>query len=163
MPPACAAATPEASRDMSSGTLGKGMKKRVFLTVFIGLPISLIALVGSVWAFWIVAKNPRFFYFLPIGVAGLWAIFTGLRNIWRFDTAHLDLRWHDWIGGILGFAANGLILYVAGDGLYSYFTERYWSGDFWFTILFGVYSSAVAVAAFLIVLFRFIQRHFQKN
>ena len=139
------------------------MKKRVFLTMFIGLPISLIALVGSVWAFWIVAENPRLFYFLPIGVAGLWAIFTGLRNIWRFDTAHLDLRWHDWIGGILGFTANCLILYAAGDGIYRYLTGRYWSGDFWLTIPIGVYSSAVAVAAFFIVLFRFTRRHFQKN
>ncbi len=139
------------------------MKKRILLTMFIGLPISLIALVGSVWAFWIVAENPKLFYFFPIGVAGLWALFTGLRNLRRFDTAHLDLRWHDWIGGILGLMANCLILYSAGDVLYSYFRGRYWSDDFWITIPIGVYSSAVAVAAFLIVLFRYIRCRFLHN
>jgi hypothetical protein len=139
------------------------MKRRILLTMFIGLPISLIALVGSVWAFWIVAESPKIFYFLPIGVAGLWAIFTGLRNIWRFDTAHLGLRWHDWIGGILGFTANCLILYAAGDGLYRYFTGRYWSDNFWITITIGVYSSAIAAAAILIVLFRYIRCRFLHN
>lgn len=144
-------------------TFGREMKKRILLTMFIGLPISLIALVGSVWAFWIVAENPKLFYFFPIGVAGLWALFTGLRNLRRFDTAHLDLRWHDWIGGILGLMANCLILYSAGDVLYSYFRGRYWSDDFWITIPIGVYSSAVAVAAFLIVLFRYIRCRFLHN
>ena len=41
-----------------------------------------------------------------------WAAYTGIRNLLRFDRAHLHLKWYDWVGGVLGCIANVFLLAV---------------------------------------------------
>ncbi len=137
-------------------------KKRIVLLLAVGLPISLIALWCSGIAFVIAFKKPgtaTLLLFL-IGIAALWAVFTGLRNLWRFDTAHLHLQWHDWVGGCLGFVANSLLLYLCVhylyDGIFSSLPMRN-SG---FPEVAYFYSALAAIVAFAIVLLRYLRHRF---
>ena len=92
------------------------MKRNLVLTCLAGGPISLLAIWMSVVSFGLVINSGTSweygrYIFLLLGIGGLWAVFTGLRNLLRFDSAHRELRWHDWVGGIFGFLTNALLIY----------------------------------------------------
>lgn len=89
------------------------MKKNAWLVSLVGVPIGVCALFLSYASFmisWNWSSEARWMALL--GVGGIWATFTGMRNLLRFQTAHLLLRWHDWVGGLFGFLANSVILWL---------------------------------------------------
>lgn len=136
--------------------------RRIALLVFAGLPISLLALALSFVAFMGFTSefpDPISFGLLAACLGALWAIFTGLRNLWRFDSAHLDLRWHDWIGGLLGFGANAWLIFSALLELFRFFMG-YQDYIDWISILPLFYASTAAAACFLMVAFRWLRQNF---
>ena len=138
------------------------MKKHLLFAFLFGVPVSVYALFLSFAAFAYGSSQWRVGIWLyPLGLGGIWAVFTGMRNLLRFDTAHLHLRWHDWIGGTFGFLASSLLSYGI---LHNWISNRFhirWTFDY--LMQYPIFLSALASAiCFCIVAFRFF-KHRKKH
>jgi hypothetical protein len=138
-------------------------KSNLVLTIFIGIPISLVAIFLSIVALWGAFANlPKqwngnylgLMWVLP-GIFGLLAVFTGIRNLLYFDTAHLHLRWHDWWGGVFGVFANTTILSLI---LYAFDKQPVQT---WWLLAIALPVAGAPIICFCIVAYRYIKHRRQ--
>ena len=143
----------------------KTTRSNLVLTTFAGLPISLVAIYLSFIAFWMAFANfPNkwggnwlWILWILLGVFGLWSVFTGMRNLLRFDTAHLHLCWHDWIGGLFALLTNITIFGVIGSIAIKNPSRFFFDDDTFWVLPLALPVAGTPIICFCIVAFRFFK------